>query len=92
MAREDYIKELEKQICHKVERKLGSSIQNILLTYKNLPYLNSFTRNQADANNTTRIYKYEIERWLDEIEKWIFQTVIQLEPQIIFSIPPKQYI
>jgi hypothetical protein len=89
MNRPDLDLELDKLVHKRLEKWLGTSIQNILLVYKNMPYLNSFTRTKTI--NTREVYKYDIERRLDEIEKWVFQTAITLEGDIIFSIPPKQY-
>lgn len=91
MGRADLVKELDKKINQKIEKKLGVDIHYALLLYKNLPYLNSFTRCKG-SDGCDDIRKYDIERWLDSIEKWIFETIISLEGEIIFSIPPKQYV
>jgi hypothetical protein len=92
LEREDLVKELDKYIKYKIENKMGAKIQYVLLIYKNLPYLNSYTRSKIIGNEWRDIHKYDLETWLDEIEKWIFQHVIVLEPEIIFSTPPRQFI
>jgi len=92
MKRLDLVKEMDKIISKNIEKKLGSNINHVLFVYKNLPYLNSFTRPRIDGLSDKRVYKYMIEEWLDEIEKWIFKKCIELEKNIRFSTPPKQWI
>jgi len=92
MGRPDLIEELNQYIKTEIEDTMGTNINNILITYKNLPYLNSFTRSKNPAYADINIYKYTIEEWLDKIEAWIFEQAIQLEPEIRFTTPARQFI
>jgi hypothetical protein len=89
MKRTDLVTEFEKQIEVEVEKKSGNSIDYILLVYKNLPYLNSFTKNKLTEEY---IYKYELQKWLDKVEEWVFKTIMILEQDIRFVAPPKQWV
>ena len=91
MKKEDLINELDILIRDKLEKRMGANIQQILLVYKNLPYMNSFTC-AKHGDDVDYVYKFTIEKWLDEIEKWIMQKVIELEPLIRFSSPVKQFV
>lgn len=92
MGREDLVDELEKEIKAKIETIMGADINLILQVYKNLPYLNAFTRSKNPTYNHINIHKYTIKQWLEEIERWIFQNTIQLEPEIRFTTPARQFI
>ena len=92
MNRSDLNRELDKQIHNLIERRVGVDINALLLIYKNLPYLNSFTKSRIAGKQDKYIYKFTIEKWLDEIEKWVFQNVILLEKHIRFTTPPKQHV
>ena len=92
MKREDLIEELNKLISLKIEKPMGATINIVLFVFKNLPYLNSFTKSRITGKQEEYIYKHTLERWLDEIEAWIFKEVTTLEEQIIFSSPPKQWV
>ena len=92
MGREDLIDEMNKVIYETLERKLGAKIDQILLTYKYLPSPNSFTRSKVAGKESIDVRKFDLERWFDEVENWIFKAVITLEPDIMFSLLPKQYI
>ena len=92
MDRMDLIEELTKIIKTKIENVMGANIQSILLTYKNLPALNSFTRSRNPLYADINIFKHTIESWLDEIEEWVFQQAIILEPEIRFTTPARQFI
>jgi len=92
MGRPDLIEELNQYIKTEIEDMMGTSINNVLIAYKNLPYLNSFTRSQNPIYADMNIYKYTIEEWLDKIEEWIFEQAIQLEPEIRFTTPARQFI
>lgn len=92
MKRPDLVEDLNFIINEKIEKVMGSPISHLLLTYKNLPYLNSFTRSKHPLYHNMNIYKYTLQTWLEEIEDWIFRQVTSLENQIRFSLPSKQYI
>jgi hypothetical protein len=92
MEKEEYIAELDKKIKDVLEERVGVDINTILLVYKNLPYLNSYTKSKREAEREEYIYKYTIENWLDEIEVWIFRKAITLEKHIRFTIAPKQHV
>lgn len=90
--REDLVRDLDLIIHHKIEKVMGVSIHNLLLTYKNLPYLNSFTRSKNSQYASLNIYKYTIMGWLDEIEQWVFKRCVEIEPNIRFNAPPIKYV
>lgn len=92
MQRPDLSEDLDYIIKEKIEKIMGANISSVLLTYKNLPTLNSFTRSKLHQFKNYNIYKYTIQGWLDEIENWIFQQVIELEPQIRFLTPARQWV
>jgi len=92
MNREDLIEELDKQISIEVEKKIGLEINYVLYIYKNLMFLNSFTKSRVAGKDTEYIYKYTIEQWLDKVETWVFKTIISLEPLVRFTMPPKQFV
>jgi len=92
MRRPELVEQMNDMIRKELEIKLGADIRNILLTYKNLPALNSFTRSRVAGKEHEYVYKHDLQKWLDSIEEWIFQRALELEPMIRFSIPPKQWI
>lgn len=92
MNREDLVEQLNYIIYEKIERIMSADINHILFTYKNLPFLNSFTRSKNPVYAEMNIYKYTIKTWLEQIETWVFQKVIELEGEIRFTIPAKQFI
>lgn len=92
MKREDLIIELDELISLKIEKPLGATANTVLFVFKNLPYLNSFTKSRMGGRQEEYIYKHTLEKWFDEIEAWIFKKVTTLEEQIIFTSPPKQWI
>lgn len=92
MNRPDLVEDLDFIINEKIEKVMGTNIQNILHTYKNLPYLNSFTRSRQAQYSKINIYKYTIQSWLDAIEEWIFRQVVSLEGQIRFTTPARQFV
>lgn len=92
LNRKDLIQELDYMLKEMIEKPMGTSIQNVLLVHRNLPTMNSFTRSKNPLYNQENVYKYTIQKWLDDIEMWIFQKAIELEPQIRFSAQPKQYV
>jgi len=92
LGRGELPEQLDFIIHEKIEKPMGSNIHHILLVYKNLPTLNSFTRSKNPMYAGTNVYKYTIQGWLDEIEQWIFQSVVELEEGIRFSAPPKFWV
>ena len=92
MGRADLVDEMEAMIKREIEQVMGSSIELILYVYKNLPYLNSFTRSKNPLYADIDIYKYTLTSWLNEIEKWVFQQAVMLEPQIRFSSRTQQWV
>lgn len=92
MQRPDLVEDLNYLIKKKIEEVMGADIQEVIITYKNLPSLNSFTRSKLVQYQNINIYKFQIQRWLDEIEEWLFQKVLELEPEIRFTLPAKTYI
>jgi hypothetical protein len=92
MGRPDLVEDLEFMIREKLEKIMGVEINQFLLVYKNLPYLNSFTRSRNPIYSGINIYKFTMEKWLDEIEAWIFMNVIELEQDIRFTTPSRQYV
>jgi hypothetical protein len=91
MGRMDLKEQLETFIKDNVEKKIGREIDDILMVYKNLPYLNSFTRSHVPGVEAKNIYKQEITRWLDQVETYIFSKAFELESEIIFSMRPEQH-
>lgn len=92
MERNDLSEELDFLIHEKIEKPMGASINWILNVYKNLPTHNSFTRSKNPIYDNMNIYKETLSVWLDEIETWIFQKVIELEGSIRFTTPARQHI
>lgn len=92
MERKDLVKEMEYQIKSNIEDIMGTNIELILYVHKNLPFLNAFTRSKNPLYADINIYKYTITAWLTELEQWIFQNVIELEDNIRFSLPSRQFI
>ena len=92
MGREDLVKEMEYQIKSRIEDIMGTNIELILYVHKNLPFLNAFTRSKNPLYADINIYKYTITAWLNEIEVWIFQKAIDLEGEIRFTLPSRQFI
>ena len=92
MKREDLDKELNQKIKELVENQTGMDITHTLLVYKHMQRIKDFTKSRKIGEEETRIYKYMLQAWLDELEKWIFRTAIRIEKEIRFSTPPKQYV
>jgi len=92
MDKPELSKQLDFMIREKLEKPMGTDIQSILIVYKNLPTHNSFTRSRNPVYDGMNIYKFTIEKWLDEIEGWLFQKVIELENQIRFTTPSRQFV
>lgn len=92
MQREDLVEKLDYIIQKKIEEVMGVPISNILLVYKNMPALNSFTRSRNPTFKNVNVYKQTIQTWLDEIENWIFMQVWSLEHSIRYTLPAKTYI
>lgn len=92
MARPDLVEDLDFIIKQKIELIMGAEINNVLMTYKNILYLDGFTRSKNPLYQNLNIYKYSIQGWLDEIEQWCLMRVMELEPEIRFTLPAKQYI
>lgn len=84
IGRKDLVDELNDLIHEKVEEPMGSHWQLILYTYKNLPALNSFTKSRNPDYPYEYVRKYEIQKWLDEVEDFVFNTLVELEGRIRF--------
>lgn len=92
MNRPDLVEDLNYIIKEKIEKTMGAELNNVLLTYKNLPTLNSFTRSKQTQYSKINIHKYTIQTWLDEIEEWIFRQIVRLEGEIRFTTPARQFV
>lgn len=92
MDREDLVAEMDKMIKENIEDIMGTSIELILYVYKNLPFLNAFTRSKNPLCADINIYKYTITTWLNEVQDWIFRQAIELEGEIRFLTPARQFI
>jgi hypothetical protein len=92
MGREDLVKEMNQKIKGDIEEIMGTNIELVLYVHKNLPFLNAFTRSKNPLYADMNIYKYTITSWLTEVEQWIFQNVIELEGEIRFTLPSRQFI
>ena len=84
MGRLDLIRELDDLIDEKVSKPMGSPIQLVLFTYKNLPALNSITKSRNPDFKREYVTKMELKKWLDEVEEWIFEEVTGFEGKIRF--------
>jgi len=84
MQREDLIEELKQKIKN-IEQKMGVPIAYVYWVYENLPALNSFTKSKNPEYEDTYIYKHTLKQWFEEIEDWIFEKLIELEPEIRFT-------
>lgn len=89
MRREDLLKEMNVLIKRKIEEKVGSKINYVLMVYANLTYYNSFTKQKYTGEY---IFKHQLMTWFDELEEWIFRQVTLLEQDIRFVTPPKQWV
>ena len=85
MKKTSYIIELKELIRVKIEEPMGSPLQSVLWVYKNLPTLNSFTKSKNPEYRNDYVYKYELKMWLDEIQAWLFDKLVDLEPEIRFK-------
>jgi len=92
MGRSDLIEALDIIIYEKIEKPMGVPLQSVLITYKNLPFHNSFTRSRNPLYKGVNIYKYTVSSWLDEIEQWGFEQAMILEKEILFSLPSRQWV
>jgi hypothetical protein len=92
MDRKKLVDEMDKMIKNNIEEVMGASIELVLYVHKNLPFLNAFTRSKNPLYADINIYKYTITAWLNEIEQWIFQQAIELEGEIRFTTPARQFI
>lgn len=86
LDRYDLIEELAQLIKDKLEKPLGADVDTIQMIYKNMPYLNSFTRTQSEYVDElgSKIYKYDIKKRFEEVMDWMFTQLVQLEPSIRF--------
>ena len=84
MKKIELIYELNELLVEKIEKPMGASYQSVLYVYKNLPTLNSFTKSNNPEFPEEYVRKYTIKKWLDEIEAWIFDELVKLEPSINF--------
>lgn len=85
MGRTDLIYELNEKLHEKIEKPMGTTYQSVLYVYKNLPSLNAFTKSLNPEYPTEYVRKYTIKTWLEEIEEWIFNELVSLEPLIKFK-------
>ena len=85
MGRRDLILELDSMITEKIEKPMGASYQAVLYVYKNLPSLNAFTKSRNPEYPDEYVHKYTLKQWLDEIQTWIFDQLVMLEPNINFK-------
>ena len=85
MGHPELVAELNKKIRLEVEDKMGTEISFVLMTYENLPFLNSFTKSKNPELENLYIYKYTIREWLTGIEDWIYEQLGNLEPEIRFT-------
>lgn len=84
MEEHETIEELDKIINEKIEKPMGTTIQLVLFTYKNLPALNSVTKSKNPEYQYEYVRKMDLKNWLDEIEEWIFKKMTEYEPRIRF--------
>jgi hypothetical protein len=84
MNERQLIAELDEMIKEQIEEPMGSKIQLILYTYKNLPSLNSVTKSRNMDYPNEYVTKLELKRMLDKIETWIFDRLTEFEPRIRF--------
>lgn len=85
MNKHELIATLDELLKEKIEKPMGSSYQSVLYVYKNLPSLNAFTKSNNPEYPDEYVRKYTLKAWLDEIEAWIFDQLVILEPQINFK-------
>lgn len=84
MNKVELIYKLNELLVEKIEKPMGASYQSVLYVYKNLPTLNAFTKSNNPEYAEEYVRKYTIKAWLDEIEAWIFDQLVLLEPHIKF--------
>jgi hypothetical protein len=67
-------------------KPMGADLDTVQMIYKNMPYLNSFTRTQSEYIDELgmRVYKYEIKRRFEQIMDWMFVQLVSLESEIRF--------
>src|SRR4030065_1333515 len=84
LGKEELVQELETKITF-IATEMGRPIQYVYWVYDNLPALNSFTKSMNPKYEDGYIYKHTIKRWFDEIEDWVFNKIVELEPEIRFT-------
>lgn len=65
---------------------MGADLDTVQMIYKNMPYLNSFTRTNSEYIDEMgmRVYKYEIKRRFEQIMEWGYVQLVSLESDIRF--------
>jgi hypothetical protein len=89
MGRDDLVEGLEWRIKLKIEDIMGASIQHVLIVYKNLRTLEAPVRSKNPLYKWKYIRKYDLQKWLDEIERWCYEKIMEEEENIMFTAPPK---
>ena len=84
MYRKDLAEDLDQQLI-KIAEKMGTNIGFVYWIFENMPALNSFTKSKNPKYSEGYIYKYTMAEWFNEIEDWVFEALIQIEPQIRFT-------
>lgn len=84
MGDEEGIRILNDKIYRTIEKPIGRPINVILMTYKNMPALNSMSRVYNEEAPKPYIYKYELKGLLDAIEDYIFERAQRYEGSIRF--------
>ena len=84
MRRRDIVEELDEKLKN-IESKMGTNIGYIYWVFENMPSLNAFTKSRNPKYQQGYIYKHTMAQWFQEIEDWVFENLIQIEPQIRFT-------
>jgi len=86
LNRPDLIEEMDNMVKELIEKPMGANLDTVQMIYKNMPYLNSFTRTQSEYIDEMgmRIYKWQIKERFEKIIDWMFIQLVALEPEIKF--------
>lgn len=84
MGRSDLTKELQEKI-DTIAIRMGTTISFVYWVYENMPALNSFTKSKNPRYEDGYIYKYTIAQWFQDIEDWVYESLIEIEPKIRFT-------
>jgi hypothetical protein len=87
LGRNDLIRQLDALIKREIEDPLGCDLNRAQIIFKNMPFLNSFTRTDSQYVDElgVKIYKWQIQQRFETIMDWVYQQMVYLEGSIRFA-------